>query len=56
MYNRQRAKMPSNITLDWILSKVDEYDIYKAYLDWADEALAFINKNLLSEENKKESS
>jgi len=32
MYNRQRAKMPSNITLDWILSKVDEYDIYKAYL------------------------
>jgi len=30
--------------------------IYKAYLDWADEALAFINKNLLSEENKKESS
>jgi DNA-binding PadR family transcriptional regulator len=29
--------------------------IYKAYLDWADEALAFINENLLSEEKKKES-
>lgn len=28
--------------------------IYKAYLAWADEALAFINENLVSEEDKKE--
>ena len=28
--------------------------IYKAYLEWADEALAFINKNIISEEDKKE--
>lgn len=27
--------------------------IYKAYLEWADEALAFINKNIVSEEDKK---
>lgn len=27
--------------------------IYKAYLEWADEALAFINKNIISEEDKK---
>lgn len=32
MYTRKRAKLPSNITLDWILSKVDEYDIYASYL------------------------
>lgn len=32
MYSRKRAKLPSNITLDWILSKVDEYDIYASYL------------------------
>ena len=32
MYNRKRAKLPNNITLNWILSKVDEYDIYKSYL------------------------
>lgn len=28
MYSRKRAKLPDNITLDWILSKVTEYDIY----------------------------
>jgi len=27
--------------------------IYKAYLEWANEALAFINKNIISEEDKK---
>ena len=27
--------------------------IYKAYLKWADESLAFINKNIVSEEDKK---
>lgn len=27
--------------------------IYKAYLEWADEALAFINENIITEENKK---
>lgn len=32
MYSRKRAKLPSNITLDWILSKVSEYDIYASYL------------------------
>ena len=32
MYNRNRAKLPKTITLDWILSKVTEYDIYTKYI------------------------
>ena len=32
MYSRKRAKPPDNITLDWILSKVTEYDIYAKYI------------------------
>lgn len=32
MYNRKRVKLPDNITLDWILSKVTEYDIYAKYI------------------------
>lgn len=32
MYSRKRAKFPDNITLDWILSKVTEYDIYAKYI------------------------
>lgn len=32
MYRRKRAKLPSNLSLEWILSKVDEYDIYASYL------------------------
>lgn len=32
MYSRKRAKLPDDITLDWILSKVTEYDIYAKYL------------------------
>ena len=32
MYNRNRVKLPTTITLDWILSKVTEYDIYSKYI------------------------
>lgn len=32
MYSRKRAKLPDNITLDRILSKVTEYDIYAKYI------------------------
>lgn len=32
MYSRKRVKLPDNITLDWILSKVTEYDIYAKYI------------------------
>lgn len=32
MYSRKRAKLPDNITLDCILSKVTEYDIYAKYI------------------------
>lgn len=32
MYSRKRAKLPDNITLDWILSKATEYDIYAKYI------------------------
>lgn len=32
MYSRKRAKLPNNITLNWILSKVTEYDIYAKYI------------------------
>lgn len=32
MYSRKRAKLPDNITLNWILSKVTEYDIYAKYI------------------------
>lgn len=32
MYERKKAKAPSTITLDWILSKVTEYDIYAKYI------------------------
>lgn len=32
MYSRKQAKLPDNITLDWILSKVTEYDIYAKYI------------------------
>jgi len=32
MYSRTRVKLPSTITLDWILSKVTEYDIYTKYI------------------------
>lgn len=32
MYDKRRVKQPANITLDWILSKVTEYEIYSHYL------------------------
>ena len=32
MYDKRRVKTPTNITLDYILSKVTEYDIYAAYI------------------------
>ena len=32
MYSKKSAKLPCNITLDWILSKVTEYDIYSHYI------------------------
>ncbi len=32
MYSKKAAKLPDNITLDWILSKVTEYDIYASYI------------------------
>lgn len=32
MYSRKQAKLPETITLDWILSKVTEYDIYAKYI------------------------
>ena len=33
MYDRKRVKLPNDdITLDWILSKVSEYDIYAHYI------------------------
>lgn len=32
MYDKNRIKMPTNITLDYILSKVSEYDIYSHYI------------------------
>lgn len=32
MYDKRRVKTPSNITLDYILSRVSEYDIYTHYL------------------------
>ena len=32
MYDKRRVKTPTNITLDYILSKVTEYDIYTHYL------------------------
>ena len=31
MYSTKKKK-PTNITLDWILSKVTEYDIYASYI------------------------
>lgn len=32
MYDKRRVKIPTDITLDYILSKVSEYDIYVHYL------------------------
>lgn len=32
MYDKRRVKVPTNLTLDYILSKVTEYDIYAHYL------------------------
>lgn len=32
MYSKKTARLPDNITLDWILSKVTEYDIYAQYI------------------------
>lgn len=32
MYDKRRVKIPTNLTLDYILSKVTEYDIYAHYL------------------------
>lgn len=32
MYDKRRVKLPTTITLDYILSKVTEYDIYAHYL------------------------
>ncbi|UWG05871.1 MAG: CHC2 zinc finger protein [Bacteriophage sp.] len=32
MYDKKRVKPPTNITLDYILSKVTEYDIYAQYI------------------------
>lgn len=32
MYDKRRVKIPTNLTLDYILSRVTEYDIYAHYL------------------------
>ena len=32
MYDKRRVKKPKNLTLEWILSKVTEYEIYSHYL------------------------
>ena len=32
MYDKRRVKKPQNLTLDWILSKVTEYEIYSHYI------------------------
>lgn len=32
MYDKRRVKIPTDITLDYILSKISEYDIYAHYL------------------------
>lgn len=32
MYDKRRVKIPTDITLDYILSKVSEYDVYAHYL------------------------
>lgn len=32
MYDKRRVKIPTDVTLDYILSKVSEYDIYAHYL------------------------
>lgn len=32
MYDKRRVKKPSSLTLEWILSRVSEYDIYSHYL------------------------
>lgn len=32
MYDKRRVKIPTDITLDYVLSKVSEYDIYAHYL------------------------
>ena len=32
MYDKRRVKLPKEITLDWILSRVTEYEIYSHYL------------------------
>lgn len=32
MYDKRRVKLPANLTLDYILSRVSEYDIYTHYL------------------------
>ena len=32
MYDKRRVKVPTNLTLDYILSRVTEYDIYAHYL------------------------
>lgn len=32
MYDKRRIKKPQNLTLDWILSRVTEYEIYSHYI------------------------
>ena len=32
MYDKRRIKKPKEITLDWILARVSEYDIYASYI------------------------
>lgn len=32
MYDKRRVKKPQNLTLDWILSRVTEYEIYSHYI------------------------
>lgn len=32
MYSKSRITLPQNVTLDWILSRVTEYDIYAHYI------------------------
>ncbi|MGW8115221.1 hypothetical protein ACVS9P_08650 [Caproicibacterium sp. NSD3] len=52
--NLENAFQENRDHLYYYLTALFGEHIYKAYLEWAEEALAFINKNIVSEEDKKE--
>ena len=51
--NLERVFQENRDHLYYYLTVLFGERIYKAYLEWADEALAFINKNIISEGDKK---